>query len=317
MPKKCYASYNPIFVYTQEYHQTTLDEAINQNQQQLDIWAARHSMHGCIYKTKTTKAGRMLEVEIYPSFLHRKDYSRTIKEHRTGEAQKKQNTKNAQRKLVRMVHSNFAVGDIFFTGGFSDSTQPASDDDCKKFIANYLARLKYSCKNAGGGKIKYIYVIERSERRDGTVKYHVHIIMSKNAGLNSAGVDGRDWIESKWTGGDYANTKSLQWKQDGGFTGISRYFTKQFEDLQATERFGSRRWGQSLGLIDCTETPKEDYSRFKKRRVSKLVRNEAEIKAEFEREFPGYKYLDDYPCEIRYSEVVSGFYLYCRMYRRN
>ena len=316
MPKKRYASYTPIFAFREEYYQTTLEEVIKKEEQKKAIWAAEHDMRNCVYNTKATEAGRMLEVEIYPAFLHRKDYSRALKEQKTGEAQRKQNIKNAQRKLIRLVQSNFAVRDVFFTGGFSRQNQPQNDEECKKEVARFLDRLKYSCKRAGGGKIKYIYVIERSVLADGTVKYHVHILLSRNAGLNSAGMDGRDWIESKWTGGDYSNTKSLQWKRQGGFTGISRYFTKQFEDLNPTERPNSRRWGQSLGLKDCTAPPQNSYTRFKKRRVAKLVKNEAEIKGEFEREFPGYEYLDDYPCEIRYSEVIAGYYLYCRMYRR-
>ena len=316
MPKKRYATYNPIFVYREEYYQTTLEDAIKEQQRKINNWLTRHSMNGCIYKTKTTKSGKMLEVEIYPSFLNRKDYSRAVKEQKTGKAQENQNAKNAQRKLVRMVHSNFVVGDIFFTGGFSPDKMPANYEECQKEVIRFLGRLKYSCKRAGGGKIKYIYVIEQTTDKNGAVKYHVHVILSKNAGLNPTGIDGRDWIEDKWFGGDYTNTKSLQWKQEGGFTGISRYFTKQFEKLHTTERTGLRRWGQSLGLKEYSEQPKEDYSRFKKRRVSGMVKNQAETKAEFEKEFAGYMYLDDYPCEIRYSEVIEGFYLYCRMYER-
>lgn len=282
----------------------------------------------------------MLEAEIYPSFLDRKDYGRAIKQQQTGAAQKKQNEKNSSRKLVRKVHSNFTVKDIFFTGGFSDDKQPASIDECHKFVVCFLNVLKYHAKKAGAGAIKYIYVIEREEKKDGTVKYHAHIILSRNAGANTAqvcdkcgkvytrnqhgickkcggklsGIDGRDWIESKWTGGDYANTKSLQWKRGGGFTGISKYFTKQFDDLHATERAGLRHWGQSLGLKQWDKKPTESYSKFKKRRVASMVKAPATMKEIFEKEYPGYEYLEDYPCEVRYSEVIEGFYLYCRMY---
>ena len=316
MPQKRYGAYNPLYVFTAEYIQTTLEEAIRKNQERLRDWETRHNLLGCAYKTKTTQAGRMLEVEVYPSFLNRKDYTRALKQQRTGAAQKKQNDKNAQRKFVRLVHSNFAVGDIFFTGGFSDERQPADLRECHREIERFTSRLRYSSKRAGVKQILYVYVIERRTGADGAVKYHVHMILGRNAGENVHGADRRDWIESRWRGGDYANTKSLQWKRGGGFTGISKYFTKQFEQLHDTGRAGLRHWGQSLHLKPWTKKPSESYSRFKKRRVAGLLKAPATMKAEFEREFPGYGYLEEYPCEVRYSEVVDGFYLYCRMYKK-
>lgn len=316
MPRKRYGTYTPLFVYTDKYIQTTLEEAIHQNQERWRDWETRHNLFGCAYKTKTTLSGRMLEAEIYPSFLNRKDYTRAVKEQKTKEAQKQQNEKNAQRKLIRQVHCNFTAKDIFFTGGFSDDRQPSSVDECRRFIKCFLDVLKYHAKRAGAGAIRYIYVIERQIIADGRIKYHAHVLLSKNAGTNLAGEDGRDWIESKWKGGDYSNTKSLQWKRGGGYTGISKYFTKQFEKLHDTERAGLRHWGQSLGLKQWSKPPTESYSRFKKRRVAGLIRAPATLKAEFEKEYPGYEYLEEYPCEIRYSEVIEGFYLYCRMYKR-
>jgi len=313
--KKRYGNYNPLFVYTSDYYQPTLEDFIREQNQKLLDWERRQMRRGCAYKTKTTISGEMLESEIYLAFLNRSDYRRALKAEATGAAQKKQNDKNAQRKLIRYVHANFVPGDIFFTGGFSPDKMPATLQECKRFIVNYLNCLKYQMKRAGAGKLKYIYVVESVEKATGTA-YHVHILMSKNAGANRDGMDGRDWVESKWKGGDYANTKSLQLKNAGGFTGISKYFTKQLEKIHDAEGPFLRRWGQSTNLKKWTKEPTESYSRFKKKRVISLLKAPATMKEQFEREYPGYQYLEDYPCEIRYSEIVDGYYLYCRMYRK-
>ena len=316
MKQKRYGCYQPNLVYQQNYYQLTLEDAIRQNEQMLREWEIRHQNLRCAYKTKTTQASRMLEVQVYPSFLDRKDYTRALKEQRTGEAQKRHNDEMARQKFVRTVHSNFHEGDIFFTGDYSTENQPGSLEECHKDLKRMLECLRYHTRKAGAGKIKYIYVIEQKTRKDGATDYHVHILLSRNAGANRKGIDARDWIESKWKGGGYANTKSLQWKEGGGFTGISTYFTKQFEELHDAERPGLRRWGQSLGLKQWTKKPSESYSRFKKRRVAGMIRQPATMMGEFEKEYPGYKYLEDYPCQIRYSPVIDGFYLYCRMYKR-
>ena len=315
--KHGYGAYNPMYVYTQEYIQVTLEDAIRQNESWIREWELRHNRFGCLYKTKTTHAGRMLELEIYPSFTNRRDYIRAIKEQKTGSAQQKQNTKNAQRKLVRLIQANFVTGDIAFTAGFTDDRQPKDIEECKRIIKNYFSTLKYHSKKAGEKGIKYIYVIEQTANKNVRQKYHVHMIMNRGSGANIHGIDIRDWIESKWRGGDYDNTRRLQWKQDrGGFTGISKYITKQFETLYDTERSGLRHWGQSLGLRQWTKPPTESYSRFGKRKVAGLIKKQAAMKTEFEKEYPGFEYLEDFPCEIRYSDVIDGFYLYCRIYRR-
>lgn len=382
--RKRYDRYNPVFVFTEPVYQTTLEDAIRENQERIREWEIRQRLRNCEYKTRTGKAGRMLEAEIILSFLDRKDYTRALKQQKTGAAQKKQNDKNAQRKFVRQVHSNFTVGDISFGGGFTDENQPRSLEECHRFLARFFNVLKYHARKAGETEIKYIYVIESKEREDGSTHYHTHMILSRNAGANTARrcpkcgrvfpaggpavcpglpvparankpqlleigrkhgvrglsgemtnkdireaiakatacggkpvpIDARDWIESQWKGGDYANTRSLQWRRDGGFTGISEYFTKQFDTLSETERPGQRRWGHSQNLKEYTRQPTESYSRFTRRRVANLLKAPATMKEVFEKEYPGYAYLEEYPCEVRYSDVVDGYYLYCRMYQK-
>ncbi|MFV0399219.1 MAG: hypothetical protein ACK5LX_01195 [Oscillospiraceae bacterium] len=347
MKKGSGSKYNPLFVFREELfpkppHQLTLEEVIREQQEKLREWEQRHRLIKCSYQTTSIEAGDMLEVSIFPSFSGRDDYRRAIREQRTGKAQQRQNLKNAQRKLVRLVHSNFKDGDIFFTGGYSPEREPASLGECEAHVTRWIKTLRYNAIQAGARSkdLKYIYVIEFT----GTGRYHVHVLLSREltahralrcskcgkaktprrghenrpckCGGHMERIDSRDWVEMKWDGGDYSNTKSLQKKRVGGFTGISKYFTKQFEDMSGTELPGRRHWGQSLGLVDRTAREKKSLSKFGKRKVVDMVKATATMKEAFEKQFPGYQYPEEYPCEIRYSEVVGGFYLFCRLYRR-
>lgn len=314
--KKRYGNYNPFLVYVNNYHQTTLEEQIHLQYEKIAEWELRQSRFKCHYKTKTTKAGEMLEVEIYPCFLNRQDYSRAKKAERTGKAQKNHNDKVAQRKLVRYINTNFVAGDIAFVGGFTNKLQPKTLKDCKREITNFINRIKYHMDTAGltGSELKYIYVIE-SKIKNGKEHFHVHFIFNDVAGANNKGEDRGKWLSSLWQGGDYPRIDYLMVKNIGGLTGISSYMTKQFEEFSETEP-NKRRWGQSLNLKKYSEKPTSSFRKFNKRRVAGMLKAPATMKVIFESEYPAYNYWEDYPCEVRYSDVIDGYYLYCRMYKK-
>lgn len=62
-----------------------------------------HLRHDAVhnYRTRTVKAGRTLEVEIYPVWKTRAE-ARRAKARKSREAQKRQNAKNARRKLIQI-----------------------------------------------------------------------------------------------------------------------------------------------------------------------------------------------------------------------
>lgn len=259
----------------------------------------------CIQKTVSTKAGEMVEIQSFPSFLRRQDYSRVKKIRASADKQQALNEKNARKKIVRLVNSNFTVKDIWGTFGWDNERMPPTLDDARREFTNFVGRINYRRKKRGKAKLKYVYVIEiadgRPEKGEPETKYHVHIVMSGD-------VD-RDEIESLWHGGEYPQTRRLVIKDFGGLTGLATYISKG--------PVGKRRWGQSLGLKQWTHKPTESYSKFRRTDVKKLLKNRNALKEIFEKKYPGYAYSEDYPAEIKYNDLIGGYYLYCRMYKKH
>jgi hypothetical protein len=75
---------------------------------------------------------------------------------------------------------------------------------------------------------------------------------------------------------------------------------------------GAKRWNASRNL----KQPKvyKSYTKLTKRKVEKLARNEIDRIEAFEKMYKGKcKYND---CRLYESDFTGGFYLYCRMQRR-
>ncbi len=263
----------------------------------------------CLQKTRTTKAGEMLECQSFPCFVDRADYTRAKKYRPTREVQAALNARNAQRKFIRKVNANFSTGDLWGTFGWDYERMPADMDAAWKEVGNYISRLRYHRRKAGLGNPKYMFVIEstpgRTERGEPETKYHVHMFLD-------GGFD-RDQVERLWRGGEYPQTRRLRLKDFGGLTGVASYLTKKPE--------GRRRWGQSKGLKPYSRKPTESVRRLSKGKIRRIVKAYREDDAEqikdiMERAYPGYVYdHKQSPCEIYHNTEYGGTYLYCRMYR--
>jgi hypothetical protein len=261
----------------------------------------------CLQKTKTTKSGEMIEIEAFPSFLNRKDYSRVKKFNPSTKEQQNLNEKNARKKVIRKINANFKKGDLWGTFGWDNERQPPTEAAAYKEAANFIDRVNYGRKRDKLPNMKYMYTIEAVEgnpaKGEPPVKYHMHIVMD--------GFYDRDNIELLWNGGEYPQTRRLQIKDFGGLTGLATYIAKNPD--------GKKRWRQSRGLKKWSKKPSESYSRFSKAKIKKIVemaRNSESMKVLFEREYPGYAYSEQYPCEIKRNDKIGGYYLYCRMYRK-
>lgn len=259
----------------------------------------------CLQRTDSTKAGEMIEIKAFPSFLKRTDFSRAKKCKPSREVQQNLNEINAKRKIVRQVNANFTMDDIWGTFGWDNERQPPTIEDAKRQTTNFIGRINYLRKKRKQDNLKYIYVIESTEgnpdKGEPEIKYHLHIIMSGD-------VD-RDEIEKLWHGGEYPQTRRLVIKDFGGLTGLATYISKKPN--------GKRRWGSSHGLKPWTHKPTKSYTKFTKAMIEKLVHDRNRLKEVFERKYPGYAYSEDYPCEIKYNEQIGGYYLYCRMYKKH
>jgi hypothetical protein len=248
------------------------------------------------YRTKTVKAGNMLECEIFPIW-NAQEAKRARKAMPSSKAQENLNHKNTKKKIMRLANVNFKDGDLWGTFGYDKNSLPDSPEAARKDIVNFMRRLKRAYKKQGL-PLKYIYVTERG--RDGAEeseapRCHHHVIMS-------GGLD-RDTIESLWKGGAYPQTRRLRVKEDCGLNGLAAYISK-----------GGRcekTWAHSVNLKPPIETVAD--KKITPRQAEKIIIDENAAPALFEKVCKGYSFRD---IEIKRSEFVAGVYMYVQMYRR-
>lgn len=273
-------------------------------------------------RTKTIRAGQALEVECYPLIKINHDAEREKLRRKSTKAQENLNLINARKKMRRLLETNFTEKDISMTltfdYGFVDRGQenmqdlmaafekmdvPMDDQQARKYIKNYLARVRRMMKKRGEDpkNLKYLYVIESTkEPRDEDInalpmRYHYHMVISA-PGLS------RDDLESCWPYG-YANADRLQMRD--GLEALANYITKQ-------RRF-FRRWAHSKNL-------KQPDIRISDRKISRrraaLVAMDVQAYGReiFEKLYPGYVCTND-PM-VRYSDFVAGAYIYARMLKK-
>lgn len=263
------------------------------------------------YRTKTTKSGQMLESEIFPIW-NTKAETRVARSMVTRAAQKNLNDRNAARKLVRLVNTNFNRDDLAVTLTYDG--EPPDYAQAQKDVRNFIRRVRDYRKREGLPEMKYIYVVEgiappEDPEADAQmclpglepplppepdpVRPHHHVILSE--------MD-RDVVERLW-GKGWANCRRLQ-PNEYGLESLSRYMIK--------ERRGRKRWYGSRNLKQPTVT-KSDW-KMSRRKVAQAVAEIADTPSSiFNRAYPGYELVD---VSIRGSEFVSGVYIYARMKRR-
>lgn len=242
---------------------------------------------GYLYMTKTVTSGKMVEVEIYPVFRNKKDVPREKKK-KTRKAQCDLNDKNARKKLIRLMNANFDANGYWVTLNFAEN--PKDLDEVDKVMKNYIKRLNYRRKKLELPNMKYIYVSEIGKNG----RAHVHMVTDN--------LLDRDSIEDAWRHGKRNHVRRLD-PDDFGLTGIATYLSKDPK--------GKKRWKASRNLAQPKVT--QSLTKFRRRQVLKMVKNQNEIETELRKEYPKLKYLDS---EVRQNEINGLFYVYNRMIKK-
>lgn len=285
------------------YDNYDYEEAYQKQIDTLEEWELERLMQtgkvNCLYRTTTIKSrneksgAEMLESMVYPSFPNREDVPKTAKKRETGQAQKNLNDKNARRYLIRLANINFSKGDIWATFGWDDDNMPEDEERAEKDIKNFIARINYRRRKAGLENAKYIYI----PAIDGYTRPHFHILISGD------GMD-RDELEDLWTKCERKNTRRVKPDDDFLITGIATYIT------QNPHR--TKRWRSSKNLKKPDE-PTRSYRKFSRKKVNGMVRDFEELKAQMEKAYPGFKFLD---AEVKHNDKVAAFYIYARMIKK-
>ena len=169
--------------------------------------------------------GNYMDADIYPVF--QKPGRRRSRCKPTSEIQRRLNQKNAEKRLTRLVHTNFTEDDVALHLTYRPGEEPETKEGAQRDLQNYIRRLKRRYTKLGK-EFKYISCTEYGKK---TNRIHHHLIIS-------GGLD-RDEIEKLW-GRGYANSIRLQFGPDG-VTGLAHYIAK--------DKLFFRHWNQSRNLV--------------------------------------------------------------------
>lgn len=237
------------------------------------------------YYERRIQSGKLLEVEVYFASRCGRRNSRSPNMGETPEDQERINERNAQKRLRRLILSNFSSdkGDLFVTYTYR---QPVTEEQATKGERNLLARLRRLRAKKGLPELKYIVITECQGN------WHHHIIM--NGGLTLEDVR-RVW-------GDRGARIQLSTLDDTGVCeGLARYLTQQHktkrggqteDNAKQPRRKGQRRWHASRNLAEPT---------VKLRRLGRLPKGEPKARK-------GYRLLPDWTVGC---DAMGYIYRYC------
>lgn len=240
----------------------------------------------CLYREIKYKCGDYLEIDLFPVF----EYQRGRKKKRkpTSEIQKRLNQKNAERKLIRLLNTNFTEKDIRFDLTYREEKNPSSPEEAQKELQNFLRRVKRYRKKNNLTDLRYVAVTEIGEKKG---RVHHHIIMSGDINISKL---------AKIWGRGYTTAKPLQF-DNFGIAGIAKYLIKN--------PVLKKRWSASRNLKK-PKTSKRD-GRLPQFKVEEFGRSGDDNKNEIEKLYKGYLLAG---CETYYNDFNGRYYLTIRMY---
>lgn len=92
----------------------------------------------CLYREKRYSCGKYLEVDIFPVFEYQR--SRGKKRKPTSEVQKRLNRLNAERRLIRLLNTNFTGRDIRFDLTYNSQHLPGSPEEAQRPYAEFSSQ---------------------------------------------------------------------------------------------------------------------------------------------------------------------------------
>lgn len=246
------------------------------------------------YRVKTIKSGPILEVEAYPFWKIPQD--RQKKSGTSSKAQSNLNDKNTRKHVTRLINTNFKANDLWLTYTYENGNVPADPEQAKKDMTNLIRRMKNWLKKKPqyqGFELKYIYVTEHT-KNGSKIRAHHHMVTN---------FPDREKSEELWNGGVRNRSRRLR-PDEFGFEGMARYITKE------KGSHTSKRYTPSRNLKQPTVTVSE--TKLTRRRAEKIAKEEISAQEIFEKMYKDYQFND---IDIKFSDYVSGAYLYVRMKR--
>ena len=266
-------------------------------------------MNTVTYRRKMIRSGDVIEVEIYP--VYALPTARGKKRSKSRAAQQALNDKNRLKNLVRMVNANFTEKDFFVTLTFSDDNIPETPQEARRFLKNYLARLRRKCTSPA--QFKWLAVLELDGR------YHFHVLL--------AGVSADD-ISEQWCHG-ICSISRLR-KIDGAFTALAKYYGKHGKKQNGEHIDGCKTWTGSRNLVKPVVTVSDSAVTARRVREYICAHDETELYKLLKKSIrEDYEIRDiergdlceceDWQCFEKNYQIndISGYYLYVSYVRRS
>ena len=255
------------------------------------------------YRTKTVRAGKMLQAEVFPVYTRAAEVRELSEQMRkvSPEVMRRANERNSWKRMHRIVEENFADGDFWATLTY-EKGENVTKEQAQKDIRNYIRRVQRAREKEGLAPTKYVYVIEWGET---TGNIHHHIIMQA-----------MDWYTAiELWGHGRTKVQKLSWDDKAGFEGCTKYMCKQPRKTREDgTKYKEKKWVASKGMKE----PKGPYSdrKVSRRKVEKVARemggDETQARIMFEKAYPGYKLAR---MELRLNDRAPGAYIWATMYK--
>lgn len=196
------------------------------------------------YIESITQAGRTIEIERYYSARYnKKGAPHSKKEKPTKEAQKRVNEKQAEKKLRRLINTNFQFGDYHLVLDYirKPGTPDRSREQMQKDAAVFLRELRKQYKKVGK-VFKYIHVMEIGEHG----ARHHHLVINKI----DPEILQRAWHKA-YEG--HNRVKIFPLDDSGNYSKLASYLIKYTsKHLKDSDRLQGKRWASSRNLLRPT-----------------------------------------------------------------
>nr|DAO38380.1 MAG TPA: protein of unknown function DUF1424 [Caudoviricetes sp.] len=178
----------------------------------------------------------------------------------TPEQIKKQNQRNRENYMRRLILLNFNIGDYWVTLKYPKGTRKPIDRVRKDF-KNFINRLKRRYKKAAA-ELKYIYRLEVGERGG----IHIHMVINR--------VEGSDMmLTDSWSDG---NVYMAPMYEEGWFRKLAEYIVKNKEEAAGQLSLFDEAERKKLTSYSCSrnlEKPVPVIKEYTRRTVERIVRD--------------------------------------------
>jgi hypothetical protein len=197
---------------------------------------------------KEIRSGDVYEAECYFSLRERgKELKRSKSINLTTAQQVEVNHKQAQKKLSRLINTNFCKRDMFITLTYRNEPD---FEEARKDLSRFIRRDRLYRRKAELPELKWVAVTEgghdeefiKKHKRlhDHDPRLHHHIIISGGVSLEA--------LQGMW---EHGVVIVAMLSSEGDYTGIAHYITKEPKEKH------KKRWSQSRNLDKPKETVKQ------------------------------------------------------------